>query len=101
MSEQEQSTSRFAPNIEHVAILREGAEKWNTWREDHLEVRPDLKGAHLKGADLDGAHLEGANLMGAHLEGAILKHASLEEADLRKCVGLRLDSSNTRNSRAS
>jgi hypothetical protein len=39
-------------NAEHVAILKEADERWNTWRAEHYKIRPDLSGAHLSGIDL-------------------------------------------------
>ncbi len=74
-------------NDEHLAILKEGVEAWNAWREEHPEIEPDLEGAdlkraHLEGADLKRAHLEGADLKRAHLEGADLGYARLDNARL-------------------
>lgn len=34
-------------NQEHLAILKQGADAWNLWREKHPEVEPDLSGADL------------------------------------------------------
>jgi uncharacterized protein YjbI with pentapeptide repeats len=73
---------------EQVALLKQGSEVWNQWRENHPEVfTPDLRGADLNGADLRGAYLEGAylnraNLSGAHLDGADLSGANLRGAYL-------------------
>ena len=44
-------------NAKHVALLKQGVDAWNAWREENPDVRPDLSGAHLDGADLTGAHL--------------------------------------------
>jgi uncharacterized protein YjbI with pentapeptide repeats len=93
-------------NEEHLAILRQGVDAWNAWREKDPKVKPDLVGANLRMANLKmanlswakldkvdlseanlswtnlgGAHLHGANLSGANLYGAYLR-ADLSEADL-------------------
>jgi hypothetical protein len=69
-------------NPEHLAKLREGPEAWNRWREEHLEVVPDLRDANLIGANLSGTNLIGANLSGAGLIRANLSWAGLGEAYL-------------------
>ena len=64
-------------NQEHVALIGQGAEIWNRWREDHPDLRPDLYAAHLKNADL-----RGMNLSSATLTVAILYRANLSQPDL-------------------
>src|SRR5689334_13148530 len=106
-------TTTTAADPIHLEMLREGVEKWNAWRAENPELRPNLrlailsgwaldnfdlrgaflnraqltnarlKGAHLEGANLDSANLEGAVLRDAHLEGATLEEANLGGADLR------------------
>jgi hypothetical protein len=34
-------------NQEHLAILRQGVQAWNTWREANPEIRPDLREAEI------------------------------------------------------
>lgn len=90
-------------NEELVALLRQGAQAWNTWRAEQpgtgvdlaqaglraLDLRrADLAGADLRGADLRGtllgeASLAGACLQGANLFKAVLEGADVEGADLR------------------
>jgi hypothetical protein len=100
-------------NEEHLAILKQGVEAWNNWREQNPTIRPDLFGAffhgehlsganlswtflgwaklseatlseaYLKGANLSGADLSGADLSGALLSWAYLKRALLSEAWLK------------------
>jgi hypothetical protein len=36
-------------NEKHLAILRQGVEAWNAWREDHGDITPQLGGADLRG----------------------------------------------------
>src|SRR5215467_5045541 len=70
-------------NPAHVALLKEGSEKWNQWRKDNPSVRPDLSGADLKGALLYGADLYAARLSHAQLIWADLSEANLIGADLK------------------
>jgi uncharacterized protein YjbI with pentapeptide repeats len=81
-------------NQQHVNLLREqGIAQWNEWREQHLEIRPDLQGVSLHELDLRGADLRGANLSYGspdhdlqygpnYLDGADLSHADLNHAEL-------------------
>jgi len=75
-------------NDEHLAILKQGVEVWNKWRDENQYVRPDLSGTDLSGAnlfraDLFMANLSGADLFMANLSGADLFMADLSGADLR------------------
>ncbi len=74
-------------NPEHLAILKQGVEAWNAWREENPEIEPelwevDLQGADLQGADLDDANLDDARLDRARLDGASLDRTSLQGARL-------------------
>lgn len=69
-------------NREHYSILHSGVEKWNQWRLEYPNVRPDLWNANLTDADLRGANLTGAYLWNADLTGADLRSADLRDADL-------------------
>ena len=75
-------------NNEHLAILKQGVEVWNKWRDENPDVRPNLSGTDLSGAnlfraDLFMANLSGADLFMANLSGADLFMADLSGADLR------------------
>src|SRR5437667_7127645 len=90
------------PNPEHLAILKQGVEVWNRWREDNPEVSPDLSGAELSGRllvmmqdsgrhlerdpiiplDLHQANLKKTNFMASNLWCANLTEANLTEAVL-------------------
>ncbi len=69
-------------NPEHLAIIKQGVEVWNQWREDNPQVTPDLQEADLKKANLEGANLAGANLERAIFQFTNLKKASLDDANL-------------------
>ncbi len=69
-------------NPEHLAILKQGVEQWNKWREDHPDFSADLFEAELTWARLSGADLAGADLADASLIGADLTAANLSDANL-------------------
>ncbi len=84
-------------DAEQLAILKEGVELWNAWREQNpkeaIELDAvdlsntnlesiNLSGANLEGADLSNTCLDRANLVRARLRRANLAHASLENANL-------------------
>lgn len=69
-------------NEEHLAILRQGVEVWNEWRQENLGIRPDLSQADLRDANLDGVVLREATLQGAILIGCTLHRANFEGANL-------------------
>jgi hypothetical protein len=75
-------------NEEQLAILQEGVEVWNKWREENHQVevdfvRADLREADLRETILDKVDLGAADLSSADLRGAGLVGANLEFADLR------------------
>jgi len=91
-------------NPEHLEILKQGVEQWNKWRDEHQDVKPDLREAHLREVDLTGVNFGSAeitrldtatftlvrfsfaraDLSGADLGGALLLEANLSRADLRE-----------------
>ncbi|MEO8393245.1 MAG: pentapeptide repeat-containing protein [Chloroflexota bacterium] len=71
-------------NEEQLAILKQGIEVWNKWRQKHPKEPIDLSGADLKGASLVNAKLFRVNLKGADLRGAYLRAAELYSSDLRE-----------------
>ncbi len=69
-------------NEKHLALLQQGVEMWNQWREDHPEIEPDLRGADISGANLVSVNFWKADLWGADLWGADLREADLSDANL-------------------
>lgn len=91
---------------QHLAILKQGAQAWNRWRQAEPLVRPDLQGLSLTLADkqwgdtsggpinLARALMRGANLRHATLIGCNLSNVDLEEGNL---LGARLQNADLRN----
>ena len=75
-------------NPEHLAILKQGVEQWNKWRERHLEVGPDLSAADLSKANLIGAKLNGATLRDADFTGAQAHYTIFADVDVSAAKGL-------------
>ena len=71
-------------NQKHLALVKEGAEVWNQWRDKNPEIEPDLWGADLQDADLQGFNLKNANLKEAMLFGVNFQGANLQNADLQQ-----------------
>jgi len=67
------------PDSGHLAILKEGAGRWNQWREENPNLRPDLSSTSLSRLDLRGANFSRCSLAEAHLN-----HSDLSGADLRR-----------------
>jgi hypothetical protein len=70
-------------NEEHVALLKQGLEVWNKWREENPDISPDLRSPDLRSEDLSGANLSSPDLRSEDLSGANLSGADLSGADLR------------------
>lgn len=73
-------------NQQHVDTLRSSREQWNKWRQDHPELKPDLKEANLQGLDLRWYDLSEADLFNANLTKADMRHAKLNKADLNRAT---------------
>lgn len=74
-------------NQKHLERIMQGTDVWNSWREQHPEIQPDLFGAYLAEANLSGADLRGTNLGGAFLSDTNLSRANLFRANLfRACL---------------
>ena len=96
-------------NSEHVKIIKQGVDAWNSWRERNEGSTPDLAWANLIGlnlegvnfsdvnlklafcrttnfsnADLRGSNLYGTNFQDSRLESAQMQNTNLEGANLIK-----------------
>jgi len=71
-------------NAEQLAILRQGVEGWNRWRESYHSKEIDLSYADLKKAKLRNVNLSKANLRRADLTEADLDLANLSAANLEE-----------------
>jgi uncharacterized protein YjbI with pentapeptide repeats len=71
-------------NEEHLQILKQGVEAWNTWRDQHRDIRPDLSTADLFGANLHRAALSRTHLNHANLRRATLTETNLSRTDFTK-----------------
>ncbi len=69
-------------NQEHVDILRQGVGEWNTWREQHPNIYPDLSYAELSNFNLSNFNLDDADLSDAQINDADLSDAHLCRAYL-------------------
>jgi TIR domain/Pentapeptide repeats (8 copies) len=77
----------------HLKKLNEGVNIWNTWRNEHSEILPDLSNADLSNkvlscinfhhTNLDGADLQNTKLARASFASATLSQANLSGAKLR------------------
>ena len=107
-------------SVHHLQNVRQGAGRWNAWRQQDPNVQPDLSNSDLKGvdlagmdlhnalislsnlkkADLSGANLKNANLAGSNLEEVNMAGATLEEANLAGAYLLRANFSGSNLKRA-
>ncbi len=69
---------------EHLDILRQGAQIWNKWRQEHPSIQPNFQGADLSSTTLVIAQIIGANLREATLNNAILQDVNISGSDLTK-----------------
>jgi hypothetical protein len=68
----------------HVEILKQGVAAWNTWRNGHPYLMPNLRDADFSNSDLSGALLDEADLAGAIFNGANLTKADLRRSSLHR-----------------
>ena len=72
-------------NPEHLAILQQGIEVWNSWRTNahHKYLEVDLSGITLREANLERADLHSVNFANSDLREAKLSFASLRSAEFQ------------------
>ena len=81
-------------NEAHLAILKQGVQVWNEWREENYQlIEPDLSGINLTECDLQGAFLDGTNFQKTNLSRANIRNARLNRTVLTETVliGANLD----------
>lgn len=74
-------------NEEQLAILRQGVEVWNRWRDENPDVVIDLEGENfsyrnLKKVNFANSNLSDADFTDSDFEGADFTRANLSEAEL-------------------
>jgi uncharacterized protein YjbI with pentapeptide repeats len=71
---------------EQLAVLKQGVETWNKWRDDHPDLKVDLRGADLSRTNLNGIDFRDARLTRVDLRGASLQGAHLARANLSRAT---------------
>jgi uncharacterized protein YjbI with pentapeptide repeats len=76
-----------------LAILMQGVELWNKWREENKDIAVDLSKADLRKQELTDANFQGVDLSNSRLDKAILTGANMNMANLSKasCAGTHLN----------
>ena len=69
-------------NEEQLNLIKQGVEKWNQWRDQNTNIKPDLSQADLREIQLQKADLSNTNLNKAKLQFSNLTGANLKNADL-------------------
>jgi esterase/lipase superfamily enzyme len=80
------SEELIVANEEHLNILKQGVDIWNSWRVENPGIRPDLSGSNLIGLNLEGVNLSDSNLCKVDLSITYLKNGSFVRADIRGAV---------------
>ncbi|MEH2032196.1 MAG: pentapeptide repeat-containing protein [Nostoc sp.] len=71
-------------NEEHLAILKQGVQVWNEWRDKNPSIQPNFVKAKFPSADFRLANFNNANFKGADLSGAKISRATFRKADLSR-----------------
>jgi uncharacterized protein YjbI with pentapeptide repeats len=71
-------------NQEHLAILKQGVDVWNEWRDEHPDIRPDLRQVNLSRANLRDAVFNKASFFYASLWQANLNGSTFTGVDLQR-----------------
>ncbi|MBV8694379.1 MAG: pentapeptide repeat-containing protein [Chloroflexi bacterium] len=71
-----------AANADQLAIVQQGVQVWNQWRQQNPTITPDLSGADLSEAKLSGIDLSNANLSNTDLNNSDLSNANLAGTNL-------------------
>ena len=68
-------------NADHLAILKQGVEVWNTWRKENSKITPDLSRVDFNVDDFNGIDLRCVNFHATNLERAIFLATNLVRAN--------------------
>ena len=71
---------------DQIAVLHQGVEVWNKWREENPDAFIDLQNAKLMHTNLENANLAEADLRKANLSFANFKNANLAFSNLESAV---------------
>lgn len=67
-------------NPEHLAILKQGVKVWNEWRQENLNINPDLRNINLSKEKLKGINFSKTDLRGVNFNNAFLIEADFSHA---------------------
>jgi uncharacterized protein YjbI with pentapeptide repeats len=73
-------------NEEHLEILKQGPDIWNSWRASNPHIQPDLSEANLTNINLSNFDLSYSELYGANISHAKLGFANLRYSNLYTVV---------------
>lgn len=69
-------------SYEHLSILELGRSSWNAWREENVNIVPDLSHSDLNDRNLRGTNFIACNLKGVKLNRSDLRGVNMRNADL-------------------
>jgi len=69
-------------SYEHLSILELGRSNWNAWREENVNIIPDLSHSDLNDRNLRGTNFIACNLKGVKLNRSDLRGVNMRNADL-------------------
>jgi hypothetical protein len=68
-------------NPEHLAILKQGVEVWNKWRQDHPEIMPDLRSCDLQCKNSQGADFSHTDFTEADISNSLRMFSDFRQAN--------------------
>ena len=73
-------------NPEHIKILNQGMNVWNTWRENNPNISPDLHGVDLISKNLENINFSKTSLVNVQLNPANLANSDFSDANMVSVV---------------